>query len=322
MEDRPLKIVVLDGYTLNPGDCPWAPVAALGDLTVHDRTDPAQLLERASGAEVLATNKTPLNADAMEQLGDCRFITVLATGVNVVDINAARRLGITVSNVPEYSTDSVAQHVFALLLHRCMNAAGHDAAVREGRWEAGPDFQFTVQPLIELAGKTMGIVGFGRIGRRVGELAHAFGMNVIAHSRTQRDAPDYPFHWRALEQVFEEADVVSLHCPLTEDNAEMVDRALLNRMKPDAMLINTARGGLINESDLAEALRTGRIAWAGLDVVSAEPIRPDSPLKTAPNCLITPHIAWATVAARQRLMRTTADNIAAYQKGEPINVVN
>jgi len=318
-----MRIVVLDGYTLNPGDNPWDDVAALGDFAVHDRTPDDLILERARGAEILLTNKTPLTADTLDQLPTLRFISVLATGYNVVDVAAARERGVRVSNVPVYSTDSVAQHVFALLLERCLHVGLHDRAVHDGEWTQCIDFTFWKTPLVELHGKTMGIVGFGRIGRRVGELAHAFGMSVLACDVVRKEPPDYePFAWRPLSDLVAESDVVTLHCPQTADNAGMVNADLLGRMKPDAFLINAARGGLVIERDLADALNRGALAGAAVDVVETEPIPAHSPLLTARNCVITPHIAWASQAARRRLMQATAENVAAFLAGEPIHVVN
>lgn len=318
-----MRIVVLDGYTVNPGDNPWEDVAALGDLTVYDRTPRDQIVERAKDADIVLTNKTPLSAETLEQLPALKFIGVLATGYNVVDVAAARARDIPVSNVPVYGTDAVAQFVFALVLELCHHVAEHNASVKAGEWSKSPDFCYWKAPLVELAGKRMGIVGFGRIGRRVGQLAHAFGMEVLAHDVQAGDAPGYsPFSWRGIGDLFAEADIVSLHCPQTDENAGFVNAALLGRIQKQAFFINTARGGLVNEADLAEALNKGVIAGAAVDVVSSEPIAPDNPLLGARNILITPHIAWATLAARQRLMKTTAENIAAFLQGTPVNVVN
>jgi glycerate dehydrogenase len=318
-----MKIVVLDGYTLNPGDCPWTPVEKLGELTVFDRTEADQIVPRAAQADILLTNKTPLTAQTLAQLPRVRFIALLSTGYNIVDVAAARKLGIPVSNVPAYSTDSVAQLTFALLLEMCHHVGLHSRQVREGLWSRQKDFCYWSAPLVELAGKRMGIVGFGRIGRRVGEIAHALGMDVLACAKTPGDAPDYqPFAFASLEEVFTEADVVSLHCPQTAGNLEMVNRRLLGLMKPTAMFINTARGALVCEADLSEALNSARLAAAAADVVSHEPIRPDNPLLTARNMILTPHIAWAALDARRRLMQITADNIAAFLSGKPIHVVN
>jgi glycerate dehydrogenase len=344
--ELPVQIVVLDGYTLNPGDNPWDPVRALGELTVYDRTPAPQIVERVGAAQIVLTNKTPLDGPILAALAGLRFISVLATGYNVVDVASARRQGILVSNVPEYGTDSVAQHVIALLLALVHRPERHDRLVRQGDWQRRGDFCFWDAPLMELAGKRMGIVGFGRIGRRVGQLAHALGMEVLAydplageketgsfcrngpsgawHKRCLSPFPPtiQPFAWRSLDALFAEADVISLHCPLDADNQGMVNRARLATMKPTALLINTSRGGLVNEQDLADALNEGRIAGAAVDVLSQEPAAADNPLLAAKNCLITPHIAWATLEARRRLMAVTARNIAAFLQGEPINVVN
>ena len=318
-----MKMVCLDGYTLNPGDNPWTGVEALGELTVYDRTPADQIVERARGADILLTNKTPLTAETLAQLPDLKFITVLATGFNIVDTAAARARGISVSNVPIYGTDTVAQYVFALLLDHCHKVAHHSARVQDGEWARRGDFCFWDSTLTELAGLTMGIVGFGRIGRRTGELAHAFGMKVMAADVYQGEAPGYqPFEWKSIPELFAEADVVSLHCPQTADNVGFINKELLSRMKRHAYLINTSRGLLVNEQDLADALNAGVIAGAAVDVVSKEPIEATNPLLAAKNLLITPHMAWGTVAARTRLMGTTAENIAAFQKGQPINVVN
>ena len=323
-----MKIVVLDGYTLNPGDNPWAEVERLGELLVYDRTPLEQTLERAAGADIVLTNKAPLTADLIAGLPDLKFVSVLATGFNIVDVDAARRRGIPVSNVPEYGTSSVAQSVFALLLSHLHRIESHDQAIRGGQWSASGDFSFSLLPLTELAGKTMGIVGYGRIGREVARIATAFGMDVLAYSPSLLDrsttttvdnsaAKPCP-----LDELFAGSDVISLNCPQTDTNAGFVDAQLLAQVKAGCILINTARGGLVNETDLAEALRTGRLAAALLDVVAREPIDPDNPLLEAPNCLLTPHNAWATLAARKRMMRTTAENIKAFIEGHPINVVN
>ena len=317
-----MNIVVLDGYTLNPGDNPWTAVEQLGTLAVYDRTPVDQVVSRARDAQIVLTNKTPLTRDILEQLPRLQFIAVLATGYNVVDIAYARERGIPVSNVPVYGTDAVAEYVFALALNFFRAPQRHAELVRAGEWAAAGDFSFWRSPLVELAGKTMGIVGFGLIGRRVGELAAAFKMHVRAHDTYQGNPPAYSFAWNEVDELVADSDVVTLHCNQTPENTGMVNRALLARMKPGALLINTARGGLVNEKDLAEALAAGRPASAALDVVSVEPVTADNPLLAAPNALITPHIAWAAVEARRRLMATTAENIAAFQAGSPINVVN
>lgn len=318
-----MKIIVLDGYTLNPGDNPWTDVAKLAELTVHDRTPADQIVARARGADVVLTNKTPLSAETLASLPGLKFISVLATGFNVVDVAAARKLNIPVSNIPIYGTDSVAQFAFALLLDHCHHVAMHSQLVHQGEWTKRNEWCFWNTPLIELAGKKMGIIGFGRIGRRVGELASAFGMQVMAYDTYHGNEPTYKgFSWGSLEDVFSQSNVVSLHCNLTAENKGMVNTQLLSRMKKEAVLINTSRGPLVNEADLAEALKKGLLAGAALDVVSEEPIKPTNPLLSAPNCLLTPHIAWGTLAARTRLMKTTAENIAAFVSGKPINVVN
>jgi glycerate dehydrogenase len=316
---RRASLVVLDGYTLNPGDNPWDELARQGTLTVYDRTPEPRIIERARPADILLTNKTPLTASALAQLPALQFISVMATGYNIVDVVAARQRGIPVSNVAEYGSDSVAQHVFALLLELCHQVAEHSAAVHAGEWAATPDFCFWTTPPLELVGLTMGIVGCGRIGRRVAALAGAFGMHVIAASRGVAPMPDVPR--ASVEEVFARSDVVSLHCPLTAANAGFVNQHLLGRMKPSAFFINTARGGLVNEAALAAALNAGQLAGAAVDVVSVEPMRPDNPLLGARRCIITPHIAWASLAARQRLMAQTVRNVAAFLSGRPINLV-
>ena len=318
-----MKIVVLDGYTLNPGDNPWDAVKAHGDLTIYDRTPADQVYERAREADIIVANKAVLNRDLIGRLENLKFITVMATGYNVIDVVAAREHGIPVSNVPVYGTESVAQYVFAALLSLIHKIAEHDQSVRAGEWTNCEDFSYWKTTIFELAGKTMGIIGLGRIGRATARLANAFGMRVVAFSRNQSHGLDFPgFEWRTMEEVFAEADVVSLHIPQTKETFGFVNQSLLEKMKPTAILINTARGGLVNEPDLANALNTDQIAGACIDVVSAEPIGADNPLLTARNCQITPHIAWAAIEARRRLMQTTADNIGAFIAGTPLNVVN
>ncbi len=318
-----MKIVVLDGNRLNPGDNPWDEVAAYGELEVYDWSDPDQVVERAKDADIVLTNKSLVRRDSIEQLTKLKYISVLATGYNSVDAQAARLRNIPVSNVPVYGTDSVAQYVFALLLELCHHVGEHGVVVHSGEWEQSGTWSLFKTPLIELVSKTMAIVGFGRIGRRVGELAHAFGMRVLAVDIREENPPGYqPFAFVSLQDAFREADVVSLNCALTADNEGMVDKDLLTSMKANAFLINAARGPLIQEADLAEALSQGVIAAAALDVVSTEPIRADNPLLKAKNCIITPHIAWASLEARRRLMKTTADNIGAFFRGQPQNLVN
>ncbi len=318
-----MKIVVLDGRPMGEERAAWAGLDRLGEVEIYDYSTPEEIRSRASGAAVLVVNKSPIRAELIDGSPELQFITLTATGFDCVDIAAARRRGIPVSNVPEYGTDSVAQYVFALLLELCHHVALHDAAVRAGEWTRQPDFSLRKTPLIELAGKTMGLVGYGRIGRRVGELARAFGMHLIAHDVYRwPETDDRVAKWCELDELFARADVISLHSPLTPQTAGLVNRERLSRVKPAAMLINTARGPLIVEADLAEALAGGRLAGAGLDVVSVEPIRPENPLLQAPNCLITPHIAWAAAEARRRLMDATVANIANFLEGRPTNVVN
>lgn len=317
------KIVILDGYTINPGDNPWSPVQGLGDCTIYDRTSSDQKLERAANADVILVSKVKLDETTLRALPKLKYISMLATGYNNVDVEAAGRLGIPVSNVPAYSTESVVQTTFALLLELTMQAGLHDRAVKAGEWIRCPDHSFWKTPLVELDGLTIGIVGYGTIGRAVARVARAFGMTVIAHApRIPQGIENEAVRFVALEELFAKADVVSLHCPQTPDNGGFVNAALLGVMKPGAYLLNLARGGLINEDDLAQALRSGKIAGAGLDVVAQEPMLADNPLLTAPNCVITPHIAWASLAARRRLMEVVAANLAAFKAGNPINVVN
>ncbi|MDG2303485.1 MAG: D-2-hydroxyacid dehydrogenase [Candidatus Binatia bacterium] len=318
------RIVVLDGYTLNPGDNPWDDLARVGDLEVHDRSTLGEIEERARGADIVVTNKAPLSAEMIGVLAELRFIAVTATGFNVVDVGAAAARRIPVSNVPSYGTESVAQFTLALVLELASRVGEHDRAVQEGAWNASPDFCFWSTSPVELSGLTMGVVGFGAIGRRVGGLAHAFGMPVLASGRPGggREEPGYePFEWCDVDELFSRADVVSLHCPLTADNAGLVSRGRLARMKPGAFLINTARGPLVDEHALADALERGVLRGAAVDVASSEPIASDNPLLSAPRCIVTPHIAWATLAARRRLMKTTVDNVRAFLAGAPVNVV-
>ena len=316
-------IVVLDGRTLNPGDNPWASIEKLGSLEIYDRTLTEQVVARAKDADILITNKCPITASAIEQLRFLKFITVTATGYNIVDVAAARSRGIPVSNVPEYGTVNVAQFTWALILELCHHVGRHAHSVAAGDWATCPDFCYLQTPQIELADKRLGLVGYGRIARQVGRIGAAFSMQVFASGRPGRAAPsDASVTWVSAEDLFEEVDVVSLHCPLTPETERMVNRKLLSKMRREAFLINTSRGGLVDEYDLAEALRLGQMAGAAVDVVSHEPIRPDNPLLSAPNCLITPHIAWSSLAARQRIMVTTAQNIAAFLANKPVHVVN
>ena len=310
------RLVVLDGYTSNPGDLDWEPLARLGQLTVHDRTPPELVASRIAQADLVLTNKTRIGAADLEAAPALRGLCMLSTGHDVVDGAAAAARGLPLCNVPEYGTMSVAQAVFALLLELTNHTGALAASVRQGRWSAGPDFCYWDQPLVELAGQTLGVVGMGRIGAAVSRIAEAFGMRVLSHRRTPDPASVH------LDQLLQESDVVSLHCPLTAETHGLIDAERLQRMKPGALLINTGRGALINEADLAAALATGQLGGAGLDVLSLEPPRPDHPLLSAPNCLITPHVAWATQAARRRLIAVSAGNVAALLAGRPLHVVN
>jgi glycerate dehydrogenase len=317
-----MKIVVLDGYCMNPGDLSWDVLREFGELVVYDRTPAAEAAARARGADAVLMNKTPLTADTLARLPQLKYIGVLATGYNVVDIGAARGQGITVTNVPTYGTASVAQFVFALLLELCHNVRLHADAVRAGEWSRNADWSFWKSPLVELEGKTMGVIGFGRIGRSVGRIADAMSMRVIANDTYQGDPPAYPgFRWAALDELLRESDVVSLHSPLTPETQGMIHVRTLALMKPSAFLINTSRGPLVVDQDLADALNAGRLAGAGLDVLSVEPPAETNPLLSARNCLVTPHIAWATREARARLMDAVAGNISAWISGNPRNVI-
>ncbi len=317
-----MKIVVLDAHTLNPGDLSWDELRAHGECDIHKRTPAALVVARTAGAEVVLTNKTPLARASLEALPALRYIGVLATGFNIVDTAAARERGIPVCNVPNYGTRSVAQHTFALLLELCNRAGHHAQTVREGRWASCPDYCYADFPLVELDGLTMGIVGFGRIGRATAELARAFGMKVIAFARTPpRDAPA-GVEFADMETLFRRSDVLSLHCPLTPETNQLVNAKRLAWMKPSAFLLNTSRGPLVNEPALAEALNAGGLAGAALDVLSTEPPPAGNPLFTAKNCLITPHNAWMSRAARSRLMRIAMENLRAFLAGTPQNLVN
>jgi glycerate dehydrogenase len=314
--------VVLDGYALNPGDLSWDTLSAIASLTVHDRTPEAEVVARLAGATAAFTNKTPLSRATLAQLQDLRYIGVLATGYNIVDVAAAREFGITATNIPTYGTASVAQMVFALLLELCHHVQQHSDAVRAGQWAVNPDWCFWRTPLMELAGKTMGIVGFGRIGRQVAKIADAFGMKVIAHDNVPGEPPEYEgFRWVGLAELLSESDVVSLHCPLFPDTKDLMNAERLALMKPSAFLINTSRGPLIVEQDLADALSQGVIAGAGIDVLPQEPPVHGSPLFSARNCIVTPHIAWATHEARARLMDIAVENLRAFLDLNPVNVI-
>lgn len=318
-----MKIVVLDGYAMNPGDLSWDDLKVLGDVDIYDRTPADLIVERSQGAQVLITNKVPLWADTIDGLPDLRYIGVTATGYNVVDMEAASIRGITVTNVPAYSTKSVAQMVFAYIMEHCHHVQAHSDAVHDGEWTTNPDFTFWKYPQIELDGKTMGIIGFGAIGNQVAKIASVFGMHVLVTSLTKKDTSDIPgVEWVELTDLLRRSDFISLHAPLTPDTEGMINTATISLMKYSAFLINTGRGPLIVEADLAEALNVGRIAGAAMDVLSTEPPRADNPLLTAKNCIITPHIAWATMEARIRLMNVVVGNLQAYLSGHPVNVVS
>ncbi len=316
------NIVVLDGFTLNPGDLSWEGLEKLGKLTVYERTPSDLIIERIGSADIVYTNKTPITAQTLDACPSIRFIGVLATGYNVVDVFAAKAKGIFVANVPTYGTDAVGQFAIALLLEICHHVAHHSDAVHNGRWSSCPDFCFWDHPLIELSGKTMGIIGFGRIGQVTGRIAKALGMKVIAsdsfESATGRDIARYV----SLEELLKTSDVISLHCPLLPETTGLVNRHTIAQMKDGVILINNSRGPLIVEQDLSDALNSGKVFAAGLDVVSSEPIRDDNPLMTARNCIITPHISWAPRESRQRLMDIAVKNLASFLSGMPINVVN
>ncbi|MCC7519773.1 MAG: D-2-hydroxyacid dehydrogenase [Verrucomicrobiae bacterium] len=316
------KIVCLDGFTLNPGDLDWRPLHALGEFFAYERSAPHEVVPRADGAEIVLTNKTVLAREHFAQLPKLRYVGVLATGYNVVDLAAARDRKIPVTNVPSYGTRSVAQMVFAHVLNLTHRVGVHAEAVRAGRWTECPDFCFWDVPLVDLEGLTMGIVGFGRIGKATGALARAFGMRVLACRAASPSGERDGVHYVSLEELLRESDVVSLHCPLTPETKGLIHRERLALMKPTAFLINTSRGPLVDEAALAEALDVGKIAGAGLDVLSMEPPKADHPLLKAKNCFLTPHIAWATRAARARLLQAVADNLRAFLAGFPKNVVN
>jgi glycerate dehydrogenase len=316
------RIVVLDGYTLNPGDLSWEPLEQFGDCSIYERTPAEEIVARARPAEIVLTNKTQLSEKSIEQLPRLKYIGVLATGYNIVDITAAAERDIVVANVPTYGTDSVAQMVFAHLLNLTQRVGEHALSVRQGAWTACPDFCYWNWPLGELSGKTLGIVGLGRIGLATARIGLAFGMRILAHDPCVSETPQAEVALTDLDDLFRRSDVISLHCPLTDDNAGLVSADRLGLMKSTAMLINTSRGPLVDEQALADALNEGRIAGAGLDVLSVEPPPADNPLLRAENCFITPHIAWATHAARSRLLATAIDNVRAYLSGQPSNVVN
>ena len=318
-----MKITVLDGHTLNPGDNPWTEIEKLGELTVYPRTPVDQIVERAKDADIILTNKCPLNAATLAQLPNLKFISVLATGYNIIDTTYTAQHHIPVSNVPIYSTDAVAEFVFSVILDFFKKPAQHSLMAHGGDWQNCQDFCFWKNPnFSELAGKTLGVIGFGRIGQRSAELGAAFKMNILAHSRSRSAHTSFPFQWASIDEILEKSDIITLHCPLTPETQGMISENSIEKMKSSAFLVNTARGPLIDEAALAAALNSGRIAGAACDVVSAEPILPTNPLLGAKNLTLTPHIAWAATEARQRLMTITAQNIQAFLAGKPIHLVN
>ncbi len=306
-----MEIVVLDAYTTNPGDVSWAPLEAMGKVTIYDRTPLEKIVARIGQAAIVFTNKTPITKETMLACPQLKYIGVLATGVNVVDVPQAERLGIQVNNVPDYSTDAVAQFTFALLLELCHHVGDHDQSVKQGMWTKSPDFCYWRSPLVELSQKTLGIVGYGKIGRRVAEIGRAFGMKILAYNRTPREGTV------DLETLWHQSDVISLHCPLTEENQHLIDKKAIEQMKAGVFLINTARGGLIDEDALAKALAEGKVAGAAVDVVSKEPMAEDNPLLGAKNCIVTPHIAWAPKEARQRLIHIASERLGAFLRENP-----
>ena len=318
-----MKIVVLDGYTENPGDLSWEGLAQFGQLRVYDRTgSEEEVIRRIGDAEVVFVNKVPISRRVLDACPNIRFISVLATGYNVIDVKAAAEKGIPVSNVPAYGTAAVAQFAMALLLELCHHVAHHSEAVHAGRWASSPDWCFWDYPLIELSGKTMGIIGFGRIGQATGRIARAMGMEVLAYSRSVREEAKALAEYVDLDSLLARSDVIVLHCPLFPETEGIINRENIAKMKDGVIIINNSRGQLVVEQDLAEALNSGKVLAAGLDVVSTEPIRPDNPLLGAKNCLITPHISWAPRESRQRIMDASVENLRAFLAGKPVNVVN
>ena len=318
-----MRIVILDGYTENPGDLSWEKLNEYGEVIIFDRTENKEeiILKRIEGAEIIITNKTPISKKIIEASKDLKLICVLATGYDVVDVIEAKEAGVTVCNVPSYGTDSVAQYSIALLLEICCHIGHHNDTVQEGVWSKCVDWCYWDYPLIELAGKTMGIIGFGRIGQAEGKIARALGMNVIAYDVNCNESGKKLAEYVDLDALYEKSDVISLHCNLTRDNQQMINKDSIAKMKDGVIIINNSRGGLINEQELADALKSGKVRAAGLDVVSTEPIAEDNPLLNIENCLITPHISWASIECRQRIMETTLSNIEAYLQKKAINVV-
>ena len=320
-----MKIVVLDGYTLNPGDLNWDGIKQYGELTVHDRIDfaPETVIETIGDAEIIFTNKTPLPKKVLEKVPSVKYIGVLATGFNVVDTEAAKELGISVTNIPTYGTTAVAQYAIALLLEMCHHVGAHSDSVIKGDWTKSEDFCYWNYPLIELVGKTMGLVGFGRIGQATANIAQALGMEILAFDNFQdKSLESATCKYTSLDELLEKSDIISLHCPLTDENVGMINKESISKMKDGVMIVNTSRGPLIDEQDLVDALASGKVASAAVDVVSSEPIKADNPLLKAKNCIITPHIAWAPKESRARLMDIAVENLGAFLNGNPVNVVN
>lgn len=317
-----MKIVILDGHAVNPGDLSWDCFDRFGTVTVYERTDPRQTAERITGADIVMTNKTPITRELLDTCPSVKLICVLATGYNVVDCQAARERSIPVCNVPDYGTNAVAQFTLALLLELCNRVGHHDDLVHRGDWAACPDFCFWNTPQMELYGKTFGIIGFGRIGRAVGRIAKAMGMQVLAYNRSRHPEGEEIGTYVDLDTLLAQSDIVSLHCPLTEENAGLINAETLGKMKDGAILLNTARGGLLNEQDVLDALKSGKLRGAAVDVVSREPILSSNPLLLAPNCIITPHMAWAPVETRQRILDCTVASIEGFLAGKPVNTVN
>lgn len=317
-----MKIVVLDGYAMNSGDLSWENLKKLGEVSIYDRTLESEVVERISDSEIVITNKVIIGKEVFEKCKNIKYVGVTATGYNVVDTNLAKELGVTVTNVPAYSTDSVAQLVFSFILEHCQNVSKYTESVKSGDWVNSKDFSYQKFPIIELAGKSLGIIGFGAIGKKVAEIGNAFGMNVLVNTRSPSKTDEINVNFVSKEEIFKNSDFLTLHCPLNEETDELVNEKTLNLMKKSAILINTGRGGLVNEKDLANALNLEKIAGAGLDVLSTEPPKEDNPLLNAKNTYITPHVAWASYEARKRLMDVTINNVKSFIDGNPINVVN
>ncbi|MBM7408899.1 D-2-hydroxyacid dehydrogenase [Methanococcus maripaludis] len=317
-----MKIVVLDGYAMNSGDLSWENLKKLGEVSIYDRTLESKVVERISDSEIVITNKVVIGKEVFEKCKNIKYVGVTATGYNVVDTNLAKELGVIVTNVPAYSTDSVAQLVFSFILEHCQNVFKYTESVKSGDWVNSKDFSYQKFPIIELAGKSLGIIGFGAIGKKVAEIGNAFGMNVLVNTRTVSKTDEINVNFVSKEEIFKNSDFLTLHCPLNNETDKIVNEKTLNLMKKSAILINTGRGGLVNEKDLANALNLEKIAGAGLDVLSTEPPKEDNPLLNAKNTYITPHVAWASYEARKRLMDVTINNVKSFIDGNPINVVN